>query len=109
MKVEGTVNNRGHVTEVEKVLPDQIELLYAENQARISATVGRANDFGSQKVAFTVSITCPQSKSCMDKAAQLCFEAALEYANDAMSHIAPWLEELGKPETPPAAGAKKED
>lgn len=77
---------------VEKVVSDPFMLLVGqdgEQTARIGATVGRSIAYGDVKCSFTVSINCPQSQACLDRAAELCFETALQYVNDGMSHLAP--------------------
>lgn len=97
MKIAGTVRHNKEDRIVEAFEEDPFEKLLTENQASIGATVGRSTDFGNEKCAFTVTIKCPQDRASMNLAAQIAFETALEYTNDAMSHIAPHLERLGGP------------
>ena len=93
MKVQRRVEKEGTVTEdttwYEKDPFWQL-LNQAQGQAaRISANVGRSLEYGDVKAGFIVTIDCPQNSPSMDQAAELAFKKALEYTNDAMSHLAP--------------------
>lgn len=95
MKVTGTKNHKGNITITEALKDDPFEML-AGSEARVSATVGRSVEYGDVKCSFAVTVNCPQQKACLDKAAELCFETALEYVNDAMSILAPGLPPIVK-------------
>lgn len=65
--------------------------------ARIAMSVTHGIEYGEIKCSATVSIECAQSKEHMDNAALLAFKAAVEYANDGMSYLAPNLPPLQSP------------
>jgi hypothetical protein len=50
--------------------------------ARISATLGTAENFGSVKASFTVTIECPQTEPAIDLAGEAAFLKAIQLVND---------------------------
>lgn len=95
MNISGAGKNKKGENAQEEIISDPFMLLgemeEGESSAKVAATVGRSISYGDVKCSFTVSIVCPQSKACMDRAAELCFTTALQYVNDGMSHLAPEL------------------
>lgn len=97
MKIEGVIKQGSTMTRKEELQEDPFSLLHAENEGRIAATVGRSYDYGAVKVSFTVSVACGQSKAALDRAAELCFQTALEYVNDGWSYLVPEDPQLEPP------------
>lgn len=53
-----------------------------QSVARVSTTVGTAEDYGNMKVSFTVSVDCVQQEATMNLAGESIFLKALELVND---------------------------
>ncbi len=92
------------IHEKEGIMPDPDMLLkmnevsqHPGEKARVSATVQRSIAYGEVKCSFTLSVSCPQSKEWVDKAAEQLFALAVGYVNAGMSWLAPGLEPLPAP------------
>jgi hypothetical protein len=100
MKVEKAIEQQGQIASTTWYEQDPFWQLINQSQgqaAKISVNVGRSVEYGAVKASFVVSIDCPQNTPAMDKAAELAFKKALEYTNDAMTHLAPELEPIPLP------------
>ena len=66
-----------------------------EAVAKVTTTVGTAQDFGVLKVSFTVSVECPQTEAAINLAGEAAYRKAVELVNDAAEHVGlPGLPEL---------------
>lgn len=101
MKVQGTLQKDGQVVDSTTWYEqDPFWQLLSQSQgqaAKVSASVGRSVEYGDVKASFVITIDCPQNTPAIDRAAELAFKKALEFTNDAMSHLAPGLPPIDLP------------
>ena len=89
MNWQGVIERYGWKTEEvggEPFHPLALQAMQARAQgqsvARMSVTVGTAEEYGNMKVSFTVSIDCIQQEVAMNMAGECIFLKAVELTND---------------------------
>ena len=55
--------------------------------ARVSMTVGAAEEYGAIKASCTITLECPQVESAINLAGEVAFQKAKELVNAAATHL----------------------